>query len=208
MRKIRLSSAFTTGRQHFDYLDEAHQEAFGLVMYEAPHDLDIDEVAQTVGGFRTIAARALRSSMLPHGSQVQIGKRVITIHFGLTDASATDAIEDTAIQDSIDLLANLFDVTDYRSLSSYLRQHPHLFDLLFEVHDRLKSLRPEPEVMLEIIRDEDSPDEMQLYAVARVPVAAEDAYAMQDDLDAQWWFDAGRRACGKLTLVVEPAPRH
>lgn len=112
--------------------------------------------------------------------------------------------EDAVLQAQIDLLARDFEIADFVLVNRYLRRRPHLVAFLFEVRDQFGGIVPEPTMHLELLQDEES-TELQLYAVARVPVDHEKAATIQQTLDQEWWLDASVATEGDLNLVVEPA---
>lgn len=108
------------------------------------------------------------------------------------------------LQTQLDLVANLFQVSDYGEIVTYVTPRPHLVPLLFETYQVLSTITPEPTLSLEVIRDQES-DAEQMYAVAKVPADPEKVYDIQDQVDDVWWFERGPRALGDMNIVIEPA---
>ncbi len=89
-------------------------------------------------------------------------------------------------------------------MKKFLAAHPFLEPLLVETYDKIGNyFGPQPEVVLEVVADPEADDDRELFTFIRTSLPPQEALEKLDQLDENWWLDAGDQADGKLCIHLE-----
>ncbi|MCI0692184.1 hypothetical protein L0337_09300 [candidate division KSB1 bacterium] len=73
-----------------------------------------------------------------------------------------------------------------------------------ETYDKIGNyFGPQPEVVLEVVADPEADDDRELFTFIRTSLPPQEALEKLDQLDENWWLDAGDQADGKLCIHLE-----
>ncbi|MSP12380.1 MAG: hypothetical protein EXR62_05415 [Chloroflexi bacterium] len=96
------------------------------------------------------------------------------------------AIETTYLPE----IQEIYAMRDSSSVQSFLESHPQLVGLLLEAYPHLlESFGPQPEVILEVVRNPEAEEPDQLFAYIRTSLPISDALARLDTFDETWFLD-------------------
>ncbi len=111
-----------------------------------------------------------------------------------------------AIRVDFDRLAEHYAFRDPEAVVAFIRAHPEVVaPLLDAVAVIPRFFGPGREVALELERDRDAPDHVQLFALIRIGEDAEDGLARLDRFDEDWWLDVLPQVGPRLVFTIEYA---
>ena len=111
---------------------------------------------------------------------------------------------DTALDERIASLADLYRFDDQEAVTGFLQQHDFLVDLLVEAREHISMhFGPDTPTALEVFYDlDDEHEEPDLLALIETTLPPEEASAQLDRLDETWWLDALPRSQFILTITL------
>lgn len=97
----------------------------------------------------------------------------------------------------LDAVEKLFEIEDTPAVRRYLRERPFLVPLLVEARRAIARYFPDDaRTRLQLVPDRDDGDHVDLFAVIRTALPADDALKRLDRFDEEWWLEAAVRASG------------
>jgi hypothetical protein len=91
-------------------------------------------------------------------------------------------------------LEEMYSFCDAAAVRDFLQTHPHLIEVILEAYPYLvKHFGPNPQVMLEVVRDPEAERLEQLFAYILTSLDADEALARLDRLDEEWFLDQSDR---------------
>lgn len=102
------------------------------------------------------------------------------------------------------LVKELYSLRQPETVSDFLTEHPHLVPLLVEAYFQVaKYFQDEPEVVLEVVTDQEADNYRELFVFIQTTLTPEQAIARLSRFDRDWWLDESHRAQGNLCVHVE-----
>ena len=128
----------------------------------------------------------------------------------LSDYRQTDLAQFSVVEDVDSFsswLARLEDCYAFKEpeneVINFLREHPYLFELLEEAHDKIKEYYDEDtHAFLEITSDYEGEGFRELFVRIETSLPVKEALSILDRFDEEWWFDASARAQGRMNIVL------
>ncbi len=109
----------------------------------------------------------------------------------------------TRIESLINCLDKLYQFRDHNQVETFLRNHIYLVNLLLEALAKVKNcFGQDSQIALEVVRDPEDGD-CKLFAFVLTALPVEEALALRDQLDDEWWLEASERGQGQLIIDVE-----
>jgi len=143
----------------------------------------------------------LTRSQISHGSNIRSSPGLWVK--GILTASIEEH-KYLARQNAIEYVTLLY-VTDTQfALKDYLTRYPRLVELLVEAYPHLRNaFGAEAELSLELLEDQESTGEFEVFGVARVTMSVESGIAALQSFDSGWWLEESQRGQGRLNFTVE-----
>ena len=87
---------------------------------------------------------------------------------------------------------------------SFLKTCPFLVPLLLEAYGKIAEyFGPYPDVVLEVVSDQEAANDRELFILVRTNLAPGEALNRLERFDQEWWLDASDRARCMLNIDVE-----
>lgn len=91
-------------------------------------------------------------------------------------------------------LEEVYPFRNTEAVRRFLGAHPHLIEIILEAYPYLvKHFGPNPQVMLEVVRDPEAERPEQLFAYILTSLDADEALDRLDRLDEEWFLDQSDR---------------
>ena len=111
-----------------------------------------------------------------------------------------------ALQADIDRLAALYEFRNPTAIADFVRDYPAVIGLLLEAADVVpRYFGPGTRLALDLERDRDAPDHVQLFALIQTDQDVAVALASLDRFNAEWWLDALQPVASKLVFGLDYA---
>ena len=95
---------------------------------------------------------------------------------------------------SMHQLEKVYSFRNTEAVRRFLHIHPHLVETILEAYPYLvKHFGPNPQVMLEVVRDPEAERPEQLFAYILTSLDADEALDRLDRLDEEWFLDQSER---------------
>jgi hypothetical protein len=108
------------------------------------------------------------------------------------------------IDPTLQALGQFYTFRRAEKVSGFLQAHSFLVPLLMEAYSKIaKYFGPSPEVVLEIVIDQEAEDDRELFALVRVDLSLDEALRRLERFDQEWWLDASSLGCCLLNIDVE-----
>lgn len=110
----------------------------------------------------------------------------------------------TATENGMDLLAERFVFRDAPVIANFVRQYPDVVAPLLEAVAVIpRFFGRDVGLVLEVERDREALDQVQLCALIQTGLDADTALASLDQFDQEWWLDVLPRAAPHLMFALE-----
>jgi hypothetical protein len=87
-------------------------------------------------------------------------------------------------------LEEIYSFRNVEAVRRFLHAHPHLIEVILEAYPYLvRHFGPNPQVMLEVVRDPEAERSEQLFAYILTSLNADEALDRLDRLDEEWFLD-------------------
>jgi len=98
----------------------------------------------------------------------------------------------------------MYSFHDAVTVQRFLQANPHLIEAILEAYPYLvKCFGPDPQVMLEVVRDPEAEGVEELFAYILTPLPVDEALARLDKLDQEWFLDQLDRVGGRFNFNLE-----
>lgn len=107
-----------------------------------------------------------------------------------------------ASKEHVQLLSELYQTDDPKTILAFLEHYPFLVPLLIEASFQVAKFFPSFEGFLEVHTDPEDSTNRQIVLSIRTNLSPKDALARLDQFDEQWWLDEIGKAQGKLCIML------
>ena len=112
-------------------------------------------------------------------------------------------VEEAINSEKLEAVERLYSLREPGDVRRFLSGHPFLVPLLIEARDRIKIYFIPQQLVLEVIAEPESSDDLQLVLFVVVDTESAEAFANLQRFDNDWWIDAMDEAQGKLCISLE-----
>ncbi len=113
----------------------------------------------------------------------------------------------TEVEELIETINSLTKIYDFRNnteVSLFIESNPFLVQLLRQAHAKIRQTFGDSKpIVLEVIKDYDSEDGDELFALVQTNLPPQEARSKLKRLDREWWSEASRQAKCQMNIDIE-----
>ena len=106
--------------------------------------------------------------------------------------------------EQLNVLAREYEITKPTEVVAFLSENLYLFDLLKEIPTQVrKHFGAEQNFVLQFFLNPEDPSWHQLHVLVPTKVSVEEAFALLEKFESDWWLENFARADMKLQILME-----